>query len=226
LKGEIASVLVVVALIAGAGIGYLGGSAFPTTVTKTIVTTLTQGSGLEECSVTEYHVWSVESIYNSTTMGGTSTQSYPVTTFQTSGYPTITTNTYTGTLTGAIAYWNATSCSGVNSQVQYPVNFVGSPKSCSIQGLCVNATLQSRIGENLTVMLFGWYQNATTGQNETIGGSSNSMYATTCKATVSSSHCYLIAYPESRGAFRVTLLVRATDGTTALSTDESVVVNY
>ena len=117
MNGQVASVLIVVALIAGAGIGYLEGTGNPPTVTQTFLhtTVITQVGG-EECTVTEYHVWSVESIHNSTTIGGTSTQSYPVTTFETSGYPTYTTNTFTGTLTGAIAYWNATSCSLGNSQ--------------------------------------------------------------------------------------------------------------
>ena len=109
MKRQIAVVLIVVALFVGAAIGYFGGTAFQTTVTKTY--TLALVSGLEVCTVTEYHVWSVESINNGNTVGGTTTQSYPVTTFQTSSYPTSTTNTYTGTLTGAISYWNGTTCS-------------------------------------------------------------------------------------------------------------------
>jgi hypothetical protein len=61
--------------------------------------------------VTRYNVWSIESVVNSTTVGGVSTESQAVTTFQTTGYPSSTTNTYTGTLTGAIASWNGTTCS-------------------------------------------------------------------------------------------------------------------
>jgi hypothetical protein len=61
--------------------------------------------------VTRYNVWSIESVANSTTVGGTSTESQAVTTFQTTGYPSSTTDTYTGTLTGAIASWNGTICS-------------------------------------------------------------------------------------------------------------------
>ena len=93
------------------------------TVTKTVVSTYTttltlpQGTFIEQCVVTEYHVWSIESISGTYTAGGTSTQSSPVTTYQTSasvsqtaGYVTTTTSYYTGTLTGAIAYWNSTAC--------------------------------------------------------------------------------------------------------------------
>lgn len=110
MKGQIAVVLIVVALFAGAAIGYLGNPTPSGTVTKTSTTTVVQESGEQLCIVTEYHVWSVERIQNSTTIGGTSTQDYPVTSFVTTGFPTSTTVTYTGTLTGALAYWNSTSC--------------------------------------------------------------------------------------------------------------------
>jgi hypothetical protein len=102
MKSEIAVVLIVVALFAGAAIGYLGNP----TPSGTVV----QKSGEQLCIVTEYHVWSVERIQNSTTIGGTSTQDYPATSFVTTGFPTSTTATYTGTLTGEMAYWNSTSC--------------------------------------------------------------------------------------------------------------------
>jgi len=109
MKGQVAVVLIIAALFAGAAIGYFGSPPFQTTITKTY--TLTQGSGLETCTVTEYHVWSTAQYSNGTVVsGGTSTQSYPVTTFLTTGYPSTTTNTYTGTLTGQIAEWNSTSC--------------------------------------------------------------------------------------------------------------------
>ena len=102
MKGQIAVVLIVVALFAGAAIGYLGN--------PTPSGTVGQKSGEQLCIVTEYHVWSVERIQNSTTIGGTSTQDYPVTSFVTTGYPSFTTATYSGTTTGALAYWNSTSC--------------------------------------------------------------------------------------------------------------------
>jgi len=114
MKGQIAVVLIVVALFAGAAIGYLGNTSSQTTIAKTY--TLTQGSGLEACTVTQYALWSIESVHNGTSIGGgTSTASNVVTTFQTTGLPSSTTNTYTGTLTGAISSWTVTNCN-VNLQ--------------------------------------------------------------------------------------------------------------
>lgn len=98
MKRVIASVLIVVALFAGAGIVYFG-------------STFSRSSGLETCTVTQFAVWSVESIHNSTTVLGTSTSTYIATTFTTSGYPSSTTNAYTGFMTGAISSWNGTTCS-------------------------------------------------------------------------------------------------------------------
>jgi hypothetical protein len=100
----------VAALFAGAAIGYFGNPTPVKTVTETSTATIEQASGEQLCIVTEYHVWSVETIQNSTTIGGTSTQDYPVTSFVTTGFPTPTTATYSGTTTGALAYWNSTSC--------------------------------------------------------------------------------------------------------------------
>ena len=108
MKGQIAVVLIVVALFIGAAIGYFGGTSFQAAVTKTYAPS--QGSGLETCTVTRYAVWSIESVHNGTTIGGTSTASQIATTFQTTGYPSSTTNAYTGTLTGAISSWTVTSC--------------------------------------------------------------------------------------------------------------------
>ena len=108
MKGQIAVVLIVVALFAGAGVGYFGGTAFQTTVTKTY--TLPQDTGLETCVVTQYVMWSIESLHNGTTVGETSTVTDIAKTFQTTGYPSSTTSTYSGTTTGALASWNVTSC--------------------------------------------------------------------------------------------------------------------
>ena len=71
------------------------------------------------CSVTTYQVWSVESISTSTTIGTTSTQtqssSYTTATnaSESVGYATTTTVSHTGTLTGALAYWQVQSCTYV-----------------------------------------------------------------------------------------------------------------
>ena len=108
MKGQIAVVLIVVALFAGAGIGYFGGTAFQTTVTKTY--TPAQDRGLETCVVTQYVMWSIESLHNGTTVGETSTETNIAKTFQTTGYPSSTTSTYSGTTTGALASWNVTNC--------------------------------------------------------------------------------------------------------------------
>ena len=98
----------VVALFAGAAIGYFGGSAFQSTVTKTYM--LPQGDESETCTVTQYVMWSIESLHNGTTVGETSTATNIARTFQTTGYPSSTTSTYSGTMTGALASWNVTNC--------------------------------------------------------------------------------------------------------------------
>ena len=122
MKGQIAVVLIVAALFAGAAIGYLGNTSSQTTVTKTY--TLTQGSGLEACTVTQYALWSIESVHNGTSIGGgTSTASNVVTTFQTTGLPSSTTNTYAGTLTGAISSWTVTNCNaGLQTSAVTPLS--------------------------------------------------------------------------------------------------------
>ena len=109
---------------------------------------------------------------------------------------------------------------------QYPVAFVGSPTSCAIEAFCINATLISHTGQNESVVLQAWFQNATTGQNATIRGSNGSTYAASCEVGWKSpSHCYLIAYPASNGTYKVTLVVQSPDGAT-LSAEELVVLSY
>jgi len=130
-KGQIAVVLIVVALFAGAAIGYFGGSAFQSTVTKTY--TLPQGDESETCTVTQYAVWSIESLHNGTTVGETSTATNIARTFQTTGYPSSTTNTYSGTTTGALAYWNVTNCNvGLQTSTSQSNTYL---TSCSITGV-------------------------------------------------------------------------------------------
>lgn len=80
-----------------------------------------QKSFLVRCIVTEYQVWELESFYSYSTTFTTSTQSYPVTTYQsrttagqTIGYITTTTNTFAGTTTGALAFWNNTACTYIS----------------------------------------------------------------------------------------------------------------
>ena len=109
---------------------------------------------------------------------------------------------------------------------QYPVSFVGPPTFCTIEAFCVNATLMSHTGQNVSVVLLVRFQNATTGQNATIRGSNGSTYAASCEVDWKRpSSCYLIAYPESYGTYRVTLVVRSLDGV-ALSAEEVVVLPY
>jgi len=134
MKGQIAVLFMVVALIIGAGIGYFGNTAASRTTTETVIktysttvetftttypaTSINLGvSGVAQCVVTEYHVWAIEELTaSSSTIRATSTQSYLVLTYQTStveptvGFRTTSTTFYSGTLTGAIAYWNSTTC--------------------------------------------------------------------------------------------------------------------
>ena len=130
MKGQIAVVLIVVALFAGAAIGYFGGTAFQTTVTKTY--TLPQGDESETCTVTQYVMYSIESQHNGTIVGETSTETNIARTFQTTGYPGSTTSTYSGTTTGALASWNVTNC---NVGLQTSTSEINTYLSCSITGV-------------------------------------------------------------------------------------------
>ena len=130
MKGQIAVVLIVVALFAGAAIGYFGGTAFQTTVTKTY--TLPQGDESETCTVTQYVMYSIESQHNGTIVGETSTETNIARTFQTTGYPGSTTSTYSGTTTGALASWNVTNCK-VGPQTS--TSEINTYLSCSITGV-------------------------------------------------------------------------------------------
>ena len=125
LKGQIASLLIVVALIVGTGIGYFGSSTTTKTATETVIktytTTLSGESGVERCVVSDYTVWAVEEISSSSTIQGSSTQSSAIRTYQTStsveqpvGFETTTTTSNTGTWTGPIAIWNSTVCTFIS----------------------------------------------------------------------------------------------------------------
>jgi len=125
MRGQVATILIVLALIVGAGLGYFGNSTTnnTTTVTKnytyTITTTFSQGgSAVMQCVLTQYTVWEIEHIQNSTiTSYGRSTETTNLKTYQTStsltqsvGYVTTSTSSYTGTITGALAKGNYTTC--------------------------------------------------------------------------------------------------------------------
>jgi hypothetical protein len=125
LKGQIASLLIVVALIVGAGVGYFGSSTTTKTTTETVIrtytTTLPGESGVERCVISGYTVWAVEEASSSSTIQGTSTQSSAIRTYQTStsaertvGFETTTMTSYTGTLSGPIAIWNSTACTFIS----------------------------------------------------------------------------------------------------------------
>ncbi len=149
MKRQIASILIVTALVVGAGIGYFGHTPATSTITETIMSTYTESNTTTEtaistytltttlpqgtnttafpqglsmrCILTEYHVWMIASIGNTTTSYGTSTQSYDVQTYQTTtsitqavGSVTTTTANYNGTLTGALAIWNSTVCTYIS----------------------------------------------------------------------------------------------------------------
>jgi len=120
LKGQIAAVLIVVALVAGAGIGYFVSAAAVGTVTETYTTTITfpqGGSAVVRCVLTRYSVWETARIGNGTTSFGSTTETSDIQTYQTTtsvtqtvGYMTTSTTTYTGTITGAVAEGNYTTC--------------------------------------------------------------------------------------------------------------------
>ncbi len=120
--------MVAVALIAGLGIGYLGGTLAGNTATKTVVSTYTlatnlpQGTEVLQCVVTQYIVRAYESIGTSTTIAGTMTTSSVIQMYQTStsesqsvGYATTFTVTPTTTQTG-YRTWNSTICTVVGQQ--------------------------------------------------------------------------------------------------------------
>ena len=126
MKGQVASILIVVALMAGSGIGYFASMNPGHTTTETVVTTYTvtlpQGPGLLRCVVTEYTVWmvgyassgTVSVLSYSTTTEETPIQTYTSSTSltQTVGFAFTTASTapYTVTLTGPIAEGNYTTC--------------------------------------------------------------------------------------------------------------------
>jgi hypothetical protein len=127
-------------------VGYFGGT-FQSAKTYTLPTT--QSSGLETCTVTRFAVWSIESIHNNTTVGGTSTVSQVVTTFETSGYPSSTTSPYTGTLTGAISSWNGTNCNvGLQSSTIESTSSSAISTSCTIlaEGQVIMQVVNSTTG--------------------------------------------------------------------------------
>lgn len=122
MKGQVASILIVVALAVGSGIGYLASTNSGHITTETVVTTYTvtfpQGSGLVRCVVTEYSVWLMAygnggavSSYSTTTEQAP-IQTYTSTTMvtQTVGFTTVSAGAYTGTVTGALARGNYTTC--------------------------------------------------------------------------------------------------------------------
>jgi len=89
-------------------------------MTKTYTTTVTfpqGGSAVVRCVLTRYSVWETAHIGNGTTSFGSTTettdlQTYQTTTsaLQTAGYVTTSTTSYTGTITGALAEGNYTTC--------------------------------------------------------------------------------------------------------------------
>ncbi len=127
MKGQVAATLIVVALITGSGIGYFARNTSAGTTTEMVVTTETvvstytvtlPGSGLLSCVVTEYSVWVLG--YGSggvATSYSTTTEQTPVSTYTSSttatqavGFTTVSTSPYGGTVTGALARGNYTTC--------------------------------------------------------------------------------------------------------------------
>jgi hypothetical protein len=110
----------------------------------------------------------------------------------------------------------------------YPVTFLVTPSQCSIQGLCVNATLVDNIGENLSVILAAWVKNATTGQNVTLAGNGKGpMGYSSCVVNASiPKSCYLVTYPfVNTATYEVTVFVLSIDGKTVLSPQSTITVS-
>jgi hypothetical protein len=119
-----------------------------------------------------------------------------------------------------------TSTTDTSSQ-QYPVTFLGIPTACPAAVLCVNATLEDHLDQNLSVVLSGVFQDASTGKNATIRGSTDSTAETTCLLVPNTpSNCYLTAYAASVGAYKIILVVRASDGMAVLSPEVTALVDY
>lgn len=127
MKNEVAAVLIVVALIAGAGIVYSWTRTNPsetTTRTDTITTTLNQGSNLVKCVVVYYEVDAAEFLGSSSTYYGSTTRSTQISSYttitsveQTVGYTTSTRVSLSDTLTHigpALASWDGTECAWVS----------------------------------------------------------------------------------------------------------------
>ena len=128
MKGQIAAVLVVVALVAGAGIGYFGSTTASRTAIRTLTSTFTTtvtlpqgGSEVVRCVLTRYVVWEIAHIEGNTTSYGSTTETSDLRTYQTTtsvtqtvGYVTTYTSSYTGTITGALAEGNYTTCTYIS----------------------------------------------------------------------------------------------------------------
>ena len=90
MRGQIAAILIVLVLVVGAGLGYFGNSTTnnTTTVTKTYTVTTTfslGGSVVMRCVLTQYAVWEIAHIQNSTiTSYGNTTETTNLRTYQTS----------------------------------------------------------------------------------------------------------------------------------------------
>jgi hypothetical protein len=125
MRDQIVVVLLVVALIAGAGIAYYRTPITPpetTTQTYTVTTALNQGSNLVKCVIVYYEVDAAEFLRSNSTSYGSTTRSYQVSNYTTTtsveqavGYATSTrvalyesgTSTHTGP---ALASWDEAEC--------------------------------------------------------------------------------------------------------------------
>ncbi|HXW95887.1 MAG TPA: hypothetical protein VEJ19_09300 [Nitrososphaerales archaeon] len=95
------------------------------------------------------------------------------------------------------------------------ITFLGSPRGCAL-AFCVNSTLVNHLGSNITVVMFAWFRNATTGQNVTTLDK-NSADASVCTVDFRRpSTCIIVDFLLS-GTYEVTLTVLALDGKTVLS---------
>lgn len=127
MRGKVASILIVLALLVGGGLGYFSHvpANYTATVNKTYTATVTLlegGSDAVRCVLAPYTVWEIERVQSNSTSFGSTTETTNLTTYQTTtsavkpaGYVTTYTTEYTGTISGALAKGNYTICTYTSS---------------------------------------------------------------------------------------------------------------
>ena len=116
MRGQVAAILLVAVLVFGVGIAYFVNTSMSNTTTLP-----PRESNVMRCILTHYAVFETAHIQSSTTNFGSTTDTADLQTYtttasvsQTLGFATTSTSTYTGTITGALAEGNYTSCTYIS----------------------------------------------------------------------------------------------------------------